>query len=367
MYLLTAFCVVIIIQLYFYLFLFRKYTSFKPEKHKSLEEGVSVIIAAKNETANLDYLLSKLSEQEFPSFEVILIDDASTDGTLTVMKSFKELHKNGMFDVNIISIDPENSNGKKAALTKGIEAAKFEHILLTDADCQTNSKLWIRHMSNCFTKNVSLVLGYGAYEKRKNSFLNKLIRFETMLTALQYFSYAINGNAYMGVGRNLAYKKSTFLAAGGFDKHMHVRSGDDDLFVSQVANSENVSICDHQDSFTVSKAHIRFSAWIRQKRRHISTASHYKKTTKLMLGLFYLSQFSFYLLIILALITRTHLTYIFPLISVRFFVWYVTINRASVRLHEKDLTAFGPLYEISIIFIQLYLFFKNIISPPKYW
>ena len=367
MYLLTTFCVVIIIQLYFYFFLFRKYTSFKPEKHKSSKEGVSVIIAAKNEAANLDYLLPKLSEQEFPSFEVILIDDASTDSTLAAMNSFKELHKDAMFDVKVIPIDSEDSNGKKAALTQGIKAAKYEHILLTDADCQANSKFWIRHMSDSFTKDISLVLGYGAYEKRKNSFLNKLIRFETMLTALQYFSYAIDGKAYMGVGRNLAYKKSIFLSADGFEKHKHVRSGDDDLFISQVANSENISICDHQDSFTVSKSHVKFSAWIRQKRRHISTASHYKKTTKFMLSMFYLSQFSFYVLILLALITKTHLTYVIPLIAIRFFVWYVTINRTTNRLDEKDLTAFGPLYEISIIFIQLYLFFKNIISPPKYW
>ena len=328
---------------------------------------MSVIISAKNEAANLTFLLPKISEQEFRSFEVILIDDASIDTTLSTMNSFQELHKNAKFDVKVIAIDTEVSIGKKAALTKGIEAARYEHILLTDADCQPNSKLWISHMAQSFSKDISLVLGYGAYEIRKNSFLNKLIRFETMLTALQYFSYALNGKAYMGVGRNLAYKKSIFLSAGGFEKHSHVRSGDDDLFISQVANSKNVAICDHQDSFTVSKAHIKFSDWIRQKRRHITTSSHYTAPTKLMLGLFYLSQFSFYALIFLAFITKTQLIYFLPLIILRFIVWYVIINRTANRLKEKDLTAFGPLYEISIIFIQLYIFFKNIISPPKYW
>lgn len=328
---------------------------------------MSVIISAKNEAANLGCLLPQLSEQEFESFEVILIDDASNDNTLATMNSFQELHKNAKFDVKVIAIDSEESNGKKAALTKGIAAARYEHILLTDADCQPNSKLWISHMTHSFSKDISIVLGYGAYEKRKSSFLNKLIRFETMLTALQYFSYAIAGKAYMGVGRNLAYEKSIFLSAGGFENHSHIRSGDDDLFISQVANSSNVAVCDHQDSFTISKAHTKFSDWIRQKRRHITTSSHYKLSTKLMLGLFYLSQFSFYALILLALITKTQLTYFIPLIILRFIVWYVAINRTSNRLKEKDLIAFGPLYEISIIFIQLYIFFKNIISPPKYW
>ena len=328
---------------------------------------MSVIICAKNEATNLNSLLPKLSEQEFKSFEVILIDDASNDNTLSTMFSFQKFHKNAEFDVKVIAIDPEDSKGKKAALTKGIAEARYEHILLTDADCQPSSKLWISHMTHSFSKDISLVLGYGAYEKRKNSFLNKLIRFETMLTALQYFSYALDGKAYMGVGRNLAYKKSIFLSAGGFENHSHVRSGDDDLFISQVADSRNVAVCDHQDSFTISKADNKFTDWIHQKQRHITTSSHYKASTKLMLGLFYLSQFSFYTLIFLAFITTTQLAYFIPLIILRFLVWYVTINRTSNRLKEKDLTAFGPLYEISIIFIQLYIFFKNIISPPKHW
>ena len=367
MYLLVTFCVVIIIQLYFYFFLFRKYTSFKFQKDKSVLKAVTVIISAKNEAANLPHLLATLSDQEFPSFEIILIDDGSNDSTLDTMKSFKELHKNAAFDVNVISIAPADSKGKKAALTKGIASARNEHILLTDADCLPNSNRWISHMSNSFSEDIALVLGYGAYEKRKNSYLNKLIRFETMLTALQYFSYAIDGKAYMGVGRNLAYKKSIFQSAGGFDQHSHVKSGDDDLFISQVANSKNVRICDHQDSFTISKPHTKLSAWIRQKRRHITTAPHYKKSTKLLLGLFYLSQFLFYVLAILAFITQTHLSYIALLILIRFIVWYVTISRTTNKLGEKDLVPFGPLYEISIIFIQLYIFLKNIISPPKYW
>ena len=367
MYLLVTFCVVIIIQLYFYSFLFRKYTSFKPDKQLTIPKAVSIIIAAKNEAANLNRLLPRLSEQEFQSFELILIDDASSDNTLEIMHSFKEMHDSTKLYIEILSISSKDSNGKKAALTKGIAAAKNEYILLTDADCQPKSNLWISQMSRCFSKKASLVLGYGAYEKRSKSYLNKLIRFETMLTALQYFSYAIAGNAYMGVGRNLAYKKSIFESAGGFEKHHHIKSGDDDLFVSEVANSENIAICDHQEAFTISKSHVSFAGWIRQKRRHVTTASHYSKKIKIMLGLFYLSQFFFYALALLALISNTYLAYVIPLIILRFLVWLVTINQTAKRLDEKDLMAFGPLYEISIIFIQLYIFLKNIISPPKYW
>ena len=367
MFLLITFCVVIIIQLYFYLFLFRKYAAHKSQKNNSAEIGVSVVIAAKNEEVNLSHLLPLLAQQEFPLFEVILVDDDSHDATLSKMNSFKDLYKNANFNIKTLSISSQNSIGKKQALTQGIKEASYEHILLTDADCQPNSPYWIRHMVHSFTEKSVLVLGYGAYEKIKKSLLNKLIRFETLLTAVQYFSYALDGKAYMGVGRNLAYKKSIFLGAGGFEKHEHIKSGDDDLFVSQVANSTNVALCDHQESFTVSKPHLKFSSWIRQKRRHITTATHYKKSIKLSLGLFFLSQFLFYALAIIALISKTNIEYVVPLILLRFLVWYTIIYASADKLQEKDLLAFGPLYEISIIFIQLYIFFKNIVSPPKYW
>ncbi len=367
MILLITFCVVIIIQLYFYLFLFQKYASHKSLKNNSSEIGVSVVIAAKNEEINLSNLLQILAQQEFSLFEVILVDDNSQDATLSKMNAFKELHQLSHFEIKVISISLQDSLGKKQAVTKGINAARYENILLTDADCQPNSIHWISHMLYSFSDETALVLGYGAYKKINHSILNKLIRFETLLTAVQYFSYALDGRAYMGVGRNLAYKKSIFHESGGFKKHEHLRSGDDDLFVSQVANSTNVALCDHPESFTISIPHEKFSSWIRQKRRHITTAAHYKKSVKISLALFFLSQFLFYALAITALISKAHLEYILPLIFLRFLAWHTTLYVSAKKLEEKDLLAFGPLYEISIIFIQLYIFFKNLISPPKYW
>ena len=367
MILLITFCVVIIIQLYFYLFLFQKYASHKSKENNSSKIGVSVVIAAKNEENNLSNLLPILAQQDFLLFEIILIDDNSQDATLSKMNSFKKLHQSSHFDIKVISISSQESLGKKQALTKGIKAANHEHILLTDADCQPNSKYWIGHMLYSFSDKTALVLGYGAYKKINNSILNKLIRFETLLTAVQYFSYALDGRAYMGVGRNLAYKKSIFIASEGFKKHEHIRSGDDDLFVSQVANSTNVALCDHPESFTVSKPHVKFTSWIRQKRRHITTATHYKKSVKVSLSLFFVSQFLFYILATIALFSKIHIEYIVLLILLRFLVWYATLYISAKKLEEKDLLPFGPLYEISIIFIQLYIFFKNIISPPKYW
>ena len=367
MLLLIAFGLVFLVQAYFYLFLFRKYTSFQQSINLTPASSVSVVVCAKNEAENLKTILPCLAQQEHTSFEIILVDDASTDNSLNEMLAFEKAHLNAAFPVTVIPIKTRDSKGKKAALAEGIRAAKKPYILLTDADCQPFSTRWITYMSAHFSEKTAIVLGYGAYEKINNSFLNKLIRFETLLTALQYFSYAVDGKPYMGVGRNLAYKKETFNKAGGFHAHTHIKSGDDDLFVSQIASRNNTSICDHKESFTLSKPHTHVKQWIRQKRRHITTAPHYKTQTKFLLSLFFISQFSLYALVLTSLLTETFTFIIIPLFLIRLIFWYGTISKAAVRLNEKDLIAFGPLYEISIIFIQLYIFLKNIISPPKYW
>lgn len=367
MLLLVTFCVAVFIQCYFFIFIFGKYNRAETSPKNAEVSGVSVVICAKNEADNLVYLLPQLANQQFPEFELILIDDASTDATLEVLKSFEKNQKNPNISIRIIQITKDKTSGKKAALTKGITAAKHNYILLTDADCMPLSDQWIMQMTNCFTEGVEVVLGYGGYEKIENSFLNKIIRFETLLTALQYFSYAMHGKAYMGVGRNLAYRKDSFEIAGGFTSHAHIRSGDDDLFVSQIASATNVNICDRKEAFTISKPHRNFENWINQKRRHITTANQYRFEIKSMLSLFYISQLSFYLIASSLLLLGIYPFISLILILIRFILWYAAISKTANKLNEKDLILFGPLYEISIIFIQLYIFVKNIIFPPKHW
>lgn len=222
-------------------------------------------------------------------------------------------------------------------------------------------------MTSGLDDKTEIVIGYGAYDKIQGSFLNKLIRFETLLTALQYFSYALAGIPYMGVGRNLAYKKSNFQHIDGFSSHLSVKSGDDDLFVSEVANDSNTQIRSTLESTTVSVAHSSFSGWIRQKRRHITTADHYKKKTKILLGLFFLSQLSFYVLFLALIFEGTYLLASISAFTLRFLLWYWNVSKAARKLNEKDLVLFGPLFEISIIFMQLYIYLRNLASPPKHW
>ncbi len=367
---LSLFVAVVVIQCSYYtVFSFSFFL--KKKKPIYLEDAqaklpISIIICAKNEALHLEKLLPSLLEQEYnAALEFILVDDGSNDDTNTIFNSYAK--KDTRVKVITIATEKNKKSSKKKAFTKGISAASHEHVLCTDADCIPMSKKWVQHMSASFTYNKSIVLGYGAYEKINNSFLNKLIRYETVLTAMQYCSYASLGYAYMGVGRNLAYAKELFVKVDGFSSHATIASGDDDLFINEVSTKTNTAICLHSDSFTVSRAKTTLKTWIQQKRRHISTASHYKKGHQFLLGLFFLSQIVFPILALYLLLTVEEVTYVILLICMRYTAFMCALYRWGNLLKEKDLLFMGPLTEISLIFMQCYLFFKNKTSRSQGW
>ena len=374
MWLWLAFSVSLVIQVYFYLIIFKKYayfTGFTRQGRSDLEiesePAVSIVICAKNEAKHLEQNLESIANQNYSNFEIILVDDASDDDTLLIFNSFKKKYFTSSQPIHVLSIPKEDSQGKKKALSLGIQQALNDFILLTDADCRPSSRNWIKTMIDSFDSDRQMILGYGPYKKQNGSFLNKMIRYETLLTAIQYFSYALYGKPYMGVGRNLAYKKHLFEANNGFEGHLNVKSGDDDLFVNQVGTATNTSICDHPDSFMYSAPKGSLKTWVRQKRRHVSTSGHYQSSLQLMLGAFYLSQIGFYVFGTILLVWGS-----FPLMTgfmiiARFSFYYLILSKSAKKLEEKDLIRLAPLYEISVIFIQLYIFIANHISPPRHW
>lgn len=367
-YLFIAFIVIFCIQCIYFFFIFGNFSFSKnPIENIVFNKAVSVIICAKNEAKNLKKNIPYFLEQTYSNFEIILINDASRDASLDVMEQFKKKYPS---KIKIVDVAPNEQfwGSKKYALTLGIKAASNEYLLFSDADCKPISKNWIQKMSNNFTSKKHLVLGYGSYKKIENSFLNKIIRFETLLTAVQYFSYAKIGIPYMGVGRNLAYTKTTFFEANGFVNHMHrIKSGDDDLFINEVATKNNTAICILKDSFTESSPKTSFKDWILQKRRHISTASHYKNVHKYLLGLFYSSQVLFWLFSIILISFQFNLISVFIVVILRQLIVYLSIGFAAKKLNEKDLILLLPFYEIFLIFIQMFIFIKNLISKPTHW
>ncbi len=361
----ALFIFIVAIQLFYYLVVFGKFAFVKAKKNNQKRIPVSVIVCAKNEKENVAKLIPILATQNYPDFEIVLIDDASSDETLEVFEAFEKEYNN----IRIVKVVNNEAfwGNKKFALTLGIKAARKEYLLFTDADCYPTSENWIAEMSSNFTMQKTIVLGYGAYEKIANSFLNKIIRFETLLTATQYFSWAKIGKPYMGVGRNLAYKREEFFRVDGYRDHMRIRSGDDDLFINQVATKKNTTICDSSESFTYSKPKTSFGTWFTQKRRHVAVAKYYKSFDSAQLSVFYASQLLFFLLPIILLSFQFEWIIVLGLIAFRYIFTWITLGFSAGKLKEKDVMYWFPIIEILLIFTQLFVFIANIFSKPAHW
>ncbi|UUF14774.1 MULTISPECIES: glycosyltransferase [Flavobacterium] len=363
--LLYFFIAIVFIQLFYYLGIFGKFAFAKPQDITPKNIPVSVIVCAKNEEENVKKFIPLLAEQNYPDFEIVLIDDASSDETLEVFEEFEQKYPN----IRLVKVENNEAfwGNKKYALTLGIKAAKKDYLLFTDADCYPTSKDWITSMTSQFDTEKTIVLGYGGYEKIENSLLNKIIRFETILTAVQYFSWAKAGLPYMGVGRNLAYKKEEFFNVNGFIDHIQVRSGDDDLFINQAANKLNTAISYTPESFTYSKPKESFKDWFTQKRRHVSTAEHYKFFDKFQLGLFYFSQLFFFLSVIILLAFQFQWIAVVAILATRYTVVWTVIGFSAGKLKENDIKIWFPVLEIVLIVTQINIFITNIFSKPVYW
>ena len=360
----SLFIAVVVFQFIYYIIVFGKFSFLKPQNKTLKKIPISIIVCAKNEEENIRSLVPLLVEQEYPQFEIVLIDDASNDGTLEVFEEFEKQHAN----IKLVKVENNEAfwGNKKYALTLGIKAAKNEYLLFTDADCIPASKNWLATMSAEFTATKTIVLGYGAYEKIKGSLINKIIRFETLLTATQYLSWAKIGKPYMGIGRNMAYKREEFFNVRGFMDHMHVRSGDDDLFIRDAATSDNTNIALNSNSFTISEAPDTLKKWFRQKRRHISTAQYYKFKHQFFLGLFHGSKFIFFILAPLILAFSPSITANSFFISY-LLLSYITIGFCAKKFKEKNIIYYLPFLEIFLILFQFAIFITNSISKPRHW
>jgi glycosyltransferase involved in cell wall biosynthesis len=350
------FCLLVFIRIFYFSFFFARLAFYKAKPKTSFRtSAVSVIICARDEAANLAKNLPGTLVQEYNStHEVIVVDDNSYDDTKYLLeglkKEFKQLH--------IVELTQEAKMipGKKFPLSIGIKTAKHEIVLLTDADCVPASEHWINSMQEVYDDETEIVLGYGPYHK-KNGMLNKLIRWETFHSALQYMSYALAGTTYMGVGRNLSYKKAIFYRHKGFSAHNNIPGGDDDLFINMAATKKNVKINIDKNSFTLSSPAETFAQWKSQKNRHYTTSKYYKPMHKFLLGLYAFSQFLFYPVLIT---TCIFYNWKFCLIGLGIVLLLQTIVYAKTmkKLGEKDLF---PLF----IFFELWMFFYYIIFAPS--
>jgi len=360
-----AFCIITFIQIFYYLFFFSRLAFFKPKKKNILQtHPVSVIICSRDEAANLVKYLPGALVQKYPTtHEVIVVNDNSLDESKYILEEYQRSFK----QLQLVELKQEARfiPGKKFPLSVGIKTAKHEIVLLTDADCVPASEFWIEKMQDGFDNGIEIVLGYGPLHK-KRGFFNKMVRWETFHTALQYLSYAKAGMAYMGVGRNLSYKKTVFFRHKGFSAHNHVPGGDDDLFINKATTKKNTTIVIDKEAFTLSAPATSWKQWVRQKKRHYTTSKYYKGIHKFLLGLYAFSLFLFYPLLISSLFLFDW-RLVVGVFGVRFVIQAIIIFKTSRKLDEKDLFPWFIFFDVWMFFY--YLFFATALfkKPRRDW
>lgn len=312
---------------------------------------VSVVVCARNEVMNLQKLLPALYSQQYEHFEIIVVNDHSSDETYDYLREENDKVPN----LKIVNVEhtPDQFNSKKYALTLGIKAATHDVILLTDADCQPATNQWVATMAANISENTAINLGVSYYEKNPG-LLNSFIRFETLWTAIHYIGFALLGFPYMGVGRNLAYRKSLFLKNKGFNKYLGLTGGDDDLFVNNHATKANTTTTTGPEALTISIPKKSWRSFYRQKLRHLSVGKHYRPVSKLLLAIFWLSHIFSWLLLALVTVMGIELYIVGGSFFIRTLLLYLTFISACKKFGVKfDL--WGLVF-LDVIFVFYYTF-----------
>lgn len=364
---LAMFLVAFAIQLYYYLRYFRGIIRKKGRIKKgkvsfeTAQPPVSVVICARDEEDNLRQYLPLILAQDYPDYEVIVVDDGSYDNTEDYLSLMVKEHSH--LKTSFVPKDAKNLSTKKLGLTIGIKAAKNDLLLFTDADCMPEGNQWIAKMVRNFHSETEFVLGYGGYLPKKG-FLNKLIKYDTLFIAIQYMGMALAKRPYMAVGRNMAYRKETFFNLKGFASTLNLISGDDDLMVQRGSNRTNTEVEISHESVTWSEPKRTFSQWYTQKVRHLSVASRYNSGSKLRLAMEPASRALFYAGVILTVIFGNW----FSLAAAVFFFlmrWMLLqmliINKSAKQLGERRFYFTIPLFDIFLPMLSLYIliFEKN--------
>lgn len=330
-------------QLFHWLFFYLRILIKKNKKSEVKIEPVSIVIAARNEADNLQKNIPIFCQQNHPNYQVIVVNDASSDDSEMVLAHLKEEYSNLYY--TSIPKDQTFYHSKKTALLVGIKAAKTELIVFSDADCCPATENWLTTMVSNFEPNIDIVIGYGPYKAQKG-FLDKIIRSETVLIAMQYLSFALAKNPYMAVGRNMAYRKSFFEKNKGFARHINLLSGSDDLFVNQNASAKNTKVEFSADSFTYSNQSKTFYDFFRQKVRHLTTSKYYKFKHKFLLAFESFSRVFLFAIAIFLMFDVKYMFFSIGFLAVRTLLSLIILILINKKLKEKRLIYVQLFYEI---------------------
>ncbi|MBK9191080.1 MAG: glycosyltransferase [Crocinitomicaceae bacterium] len=358
------FCLMVLIQLWYVLLYPLRLAIHKKKQTSAETPSVSVIVCARNEEDNLFKNLPAVLTQDYPKFEVIVVNDMSVDESKHIIRAYQEKYPH----LRIIELEKNRHRkfGKKMPLTIGIKGAQYEHLVMIDADCYPAGNQWLKTIVRNYTEGKEIVIGVGPYETEK-SFLNKLIRFDTTTIASTYLSFACAGKPYMAVGRNMSYTRKRFFEVDGFKSHYHIQSGDDDLFMRDAATKKNVAVEISPESFVFSHPKQTWAEWIKQKQRHFTTAPRYRLINKLLLGIFPASMIMMLLSSVILLFNFKWWWIIAGLLFIRYLVYWI-VNRAVFRkLAARDLVVWYPVLELIHLVVMPFIYYSTDRREPDKW
>jgi glycosyltransferase involved in cell wall biosynthesis len=344
----------LLLQLLFYWLIFSRFAFNRPPKREiNVFPGISVVICVRNDSSSLEHFLPSILTQDYPNYEVIIVNDNSTDDSEHLLLEMQQYHKH----LHVISISTHSPKGNdnRLALAVGIKSAKNNLILMTNADCQPCSSSWIREMAACTTDKKTIVLGYRTYKKQKG-LLNTLIRFDALHTAMHCFSFALTGCPYMGIKSNMLYSKEMFLQNNDYLSTYKMETGENELFIGNMMNKHNTAISYVYPSQIVSLSHCQsFSDWINRKKKHIRTMKHCKRRSKFLLSLYWMSGLLFYISFIFTLLWSVYVVwtvgFLVGVYLIRLFSQWFIVAKACNKLNEKRLIGYIPLLDIFFMFL----------------
>lgn len=356
------FCVCTGIQALFALWelWFSAATNESTSRGEGVSSPVSIIVCARNEAGRLKVGLPLLLAQDIATYEVLLVDDCSDDDTAKIAAECA-LQYPQLRLIRLSPGEPRQFPGKKQALSVALQHARYEHLLVCDADCHPQSKGWARIMTAPLQKGKEIVAGYGAYEYRPG-LLNAFIRWETLHTFLQYSSFGKLGMPYMAVGRNLACRKKLLQEAQEHPLWQSMPSGDDDLLVRLKANRHNYTTIAVPEAFTCSDAAASFGEWLAQKQRHVSTGKLYRKSVQLLLGAYAGSHAFMWITFVLIICSNKGYLVLSPMLLRCVLTWSIWLIAAR-KMKERKLILYFPftdfLWLLYHAVLSPYIFFKN--------
>ncbi|MBR3730104.1 MAG: glycosyltransferase [Bacteroidales bacterium] len=365
--LLVVFGVCLVIQLYFHWALFSKVAFYKRNARPKLDEELepaSIVLCARDAYEYLTELIPVLLNQDYPDFEIVVVNDCSDDETEEYLKDLERREPR----VKPVQLKQHLNffNGKKFPLSMGIKSAQNDLIVLTDFNCMPVNDQWLRSVVNRYNHQTEIVIGYSPYVQKKGS-LNHLMRFDALQNGLLYLSAALNHHAYMGIGKNLSYRKELFYRNQGFISHYTTTVGEDDLFINKVSTKKNTEVLIDAENGILTTPTSSFKLWMRQKSSRYSTVSKYDGRSRLMLSLFYGSQLLFYVSFITlialcakpAFVITGGAAFYIPILVffflLRFGSQMIIYHKASKRLGEKGLLPGLIVYDFLFAFLSPWL------------